>query len=224
MIEGVATGYVVHQQRAGRSAIVRPRDGSKSLLTGGVPYLKFDRFRVDGHQTRTELDAWNQRALKYYRAERECCVKMCAIDISNNRWSGRGRAGISCPWTATGDTTCPLLKHMSVVKIRTSPQSKIRSTNLCLRWWCTWTDTRKTWRWSGLLKTKENRATIEHRRGRARHLLFGYVVGKKSINLNHERNNDTSGIPPEFCRRVRRNNSGLLCEFFSFFTMFVRCL
>lgn len=64
MVERIATGDIVHQQSAGRASVIRPGDRSESFLAGGVPYLQLDGFGLDGHQTCTEFDAWNQPNVK----------------------------------------------------------------------------------------------------------------------------------------------------------------
>lgn len=42
VLEGITTGDVVHQERARRTAVITPRDGSEGFLSGRIPDLQFD--------------------------------------------------------------------------------------------------------------------------------------------------------------------------------------
>ena len=56
MIEGLFSSYIVHQQSAGRPAIVAPRDRLKRLLAGRIPDLQLDFLVIDLDGARAELD------------------------------------------------------------------------------------------------------------------------------------------------------------------------
>mmetsp|Transcript_1403 Transcript_1403/g.2447 ORF Transcript_1403/g.2447 Transcript_1403/m.2447 type:complete len:228 (+) Transcript_1403:759-1442(+) len=59
-LEGLPPCDVVHEQRTGGAAIVRPCDGAKGLLSRGVPNLQLDGLGVDLHHFRPEFHANGQ--------------------------------------------------------------------------------------------------------------------------------------------------------------------
>lgn len=56
VVERLAARNVVHEQGAGRPAVVRARDRPERLLAGRVPNLQLDLLAVDGDHPRAELD------------------------------------------------------------------------------------------------------------------------------------------------------------------------
>lgn len=63
MCERVASRYVINEEGARRTAIIRPCDALERLLAGRVPNLQFDVLLLDLDRAGSKLDANGQVVL-----------------------------------------------------------------------------------------------------------------------------------------------------------------